>query len=196
MQLFVSNELASGTKRGNCKDDVAILAPDKLVVQEGESIGNIIVRNMGTCRDDVRIFVQKLINGSEVPIDQKKFNLSGGESYTYTIPTLAAGKYKITVSAGGTTHVSEITVTPKPLVGGVSEFMSRAGVAVFANAKGLAPAHFVATNRWILFFRPRWRRFVSLRSSLHIWQCEARSRNLWLYGHLQRQATLAPIHGI
>ncbi len=132
MQLFVSNELASEAEHWNCKDDIAILAPDKLVVQEGESIGSIIVRNMGTCRDDVRIFVQKLINGSEVPIDQKKFKLSGGESYTYNIPTLAAGKYKITVSAGENTHVSEITVTPKPLVGGVSGLMSRAGVAVFA----------------------------------------------------------------
>ena len=132
MQLFVSNERAAGSGSRNCKDDIAILAPDKLVVQEGESIGNIIVRNMGSCRDRVRIYVEKLLNGSGVPVDQKEFMLSGGESYTYQIPTLAAGDYKITVTAGQNAHVSQITVTPKPLVGGMSEFMSRASVAIFA----------------------------------------------------------------
>ncbi|NPA76162.1 MAG: hypothetical protein GXN93_00190 [Candidatus Diapherotrites archaeon] len=132
MQLFVSNQVAPGAEHGNCRDDVAILAPDKLVVQEGQSVGSIVVRNMGTCRDRVHIFVEKVLNGAAVPIDRKDFYLTGGEAYTYHIPQLAAGEYKITVSAGGNTHVSQITVTPKPLVGGMSEFMSRASVAMFA----------------------------------------------------------------
>jgi len=132
MHLFVSNERAGGAENRNCRDDIAILAPDKLVVQEGDVIGDIVVRNIGTCRDAVRIDVRKILNGSEVPIDQKEFRLSGGEAYTYKIPTLAAGDYKITVTAGQNTHVSEIKVTPKPLVGGMSDFMSRASVAIFA----------------------------------------------------------------
>ncbi len=131
LQLFVSNERAGGASR-NCRDDIAILAPEKLVVQEGSPIGSIIVRNMGTCRDLVQIHLEKILDGSSIPIDQKRLYLSGGESYTYNIPRLAAGKYTITVTAGNDTHVSQITVTPRPLVGNASQILSRAGVAIFA----------------------------------------------------------------
>ncbi len=121
--LVVSGEYA-GTVQAACSHAVLIMAPSEMVVAEGEELNNIIVRNMGTCVEDVSLRLVRVLEGQEYDVDTKSLKLNKGERYVYIFPKLVAGEYRLYAKAGSQEKVVDITVMPKGVTSVLAESLA------------------------------------------------------------------------
>lgn len=128
MDLFVSNERAAGGS-GGCESSIQIESPEDLVIVEGEDANAIPVKNTGTCREYILIVLAKQVGGADIVLDRKELHLSGGESYHYLIPKLAAGEYVLRIESKGVEKRSKIKVVAKSLFSVEEDVLVRARLA-------------------------------------------------------------------